>query len=57
MGTDIQEDEMEPKQSLFDWLLNLGLKRALALIWAICFICWLAAMGILLTYLHYREKL
>ena len=48
---------MEHRKSLFDWLLDLGLKKALGLIWAFFFVCWLTAMGILLAYLRYREKL
>ena len=56
-GTGILEDEMEPRKTLFEWLLDLGLKKALGLVWAIFFSCWLLAMGILLAYLHYRERI
>jgi hypothetical protein len=48
---------MEPRKTLFEWLLDLGLKKALGLVWAIFFSCWLLAMGILLAYLHYRERI
>ena len=57
MGTGTREDNMEPKQSLFDWLLNLGLKKALGLVWALFLVCWLTVMGILIAYIHYRERL
>ena len=48
---------MEPKQSLFDWLLNLGLKKALGLVYAIFLAGWLTAMGILIAYIRYRERI
>ena len=56
-GTGILEDEMEPKKTLFDWLLDLGLRKALSLVYAIFLTLWLMAMGLLLAYLNYREKL
>lgn len=48
---------MGPKKTLFDWLLDLGLRKALGLVWAVFLTLWLIAMGILLAYLHYREKI
>lgn len=48
---------MGPRRSLLDWLLDMGLRKALSLVWAIFLTLWLIAMGILIAYIHYRERL